>query len=187
MRWLVLLAIGCRHPHAAVGNTERGDQTLAAAGDCTARIEHWKPGNRDRYAFEDRKTGKRGFKDKRGKVVIPARFNFAYEFSPAGIAAAVDNGAFVFIDPTGAVIARAYAFDNGPDYFQEGFARIVDGQHKIGYMTEAGVIAIPPRFDAAAGFCHGKAEVDLAGESFYIDTKGSKTEAPPRAKPDPDD
>ena len=97
-----------------------------AAEDCMSSVESAKPGNHDRFAFQGADE-LYGYKNGKGQVVIAPRLRYAYEFKPGGIAAAVDNDAsFVFIDTSGKVIARAYAFDNGPDYFQEGLARIVD-------------------------------------------------------------
>lgn len=50
---------------------------------------------------------------------------FAYEFSEAGVAAAIDDRGPVFIGGDGREIARAFRYDNGPDYFTEGRARVV--------------------------------------------------------------
>jgi hypothetical protein len=150
--------------------------------ECRAIVESAKAGNHDRYAFESN-DGRYGYKNKRGDVVIPPTFQFAYEFKPGGIAAAVaaDNS-FVFIDPSGKVVARAYAYDNGPDYFQEGYARIIDG-NKIGFIDDKGHIVIPPRFDEADSFCYGKAQVREAGKQLFIDKQGQPTTPPDKAPP----
>lgn len=145
---------------------------------CEPTIESQPAGNYDRYSFEDPKTGLVGFKNSAGAVVIPATYRFAYEFGTGGIAAAVDGTTpFVFIDSAGKVIAKAYAYDNGPDYFQDGLARIVDPRGKIGFIDNRGKIVITPQFDDAASFCHGKAEVAAGGKTFVIDRAG-KTVAP---------
>jgi len=115
------------------------------------------PGAHDRYRFEAA-DGRHGFRDKSGKVVIPPRFRFAYEFSPEGVAPVVEDKRFAFIDTKGHVIAEAYGYDNGPDYFVEGRARIVRGG-KVGYIDRAGKIAIEPRWEYAAPFCEGRAAV----------------------------
>jgi hypothetical protein len=146
--------------------------------DCAGEVESSKPGNHDRYAFEA-PDGSYGFKTKAGAVAIAPRFKYAYEFKPTGIAAAVDSDAsFVYIDTSGKVIARAYAFDNGPDYFQEGHARIVDDKKKVGFISERGVITIAPRFEEAASFCHGKASVRENGQELWIDKSGKPTTPP---------
>jgi hypothetical protein len=152
--------------------------------DCASGVESSKPGNHDRYAFEAG-DGSYGYKTKAGAVAIAPRFRYAYEFKPTGIAAAVEGDAsFVYIDASGNVIARAYAFDNGPDYFQEGHARIVDEQKRVGFINERGVITIAPRFEEAASFCRGKAAVREGGKDLWIDKRGEPT-TPPPADPAP--
>jgi hypothetical protein len=97
-----------------------------------------------------------------------------------GVAAVIDQmSSYLFIDASGKELARAYAVDSGPDYFQEGHARIWDKRKKVGFMNDRGKIVIPPKFDGAASFCLGKAEVELEGETFYIDKRGNKTTPPP--------
>jgi WG containing repeat len=183
--WLFLVACGTQPPPAPVGNAHpRGNAApaVAAKEDCSSRIEGWKAGNLDRFAFEDG-NHKFGFRDGKGRVVIAAQYNHVYEFSPYGIAAVVDaTHPFLFIDASGKVLAQAFAYDNGPDYFQEGYARIVDPDKKVGFVTERGAIATPPRFEAAASFCHGKAEVEIDGETYFIDKHGNKTTPPPLDK-----
>lgn len=133
-------------------------------------------GLHDRAQFQDPATEKVGFKDQAGTVVIPATYVATYNFSPRGLAAAIDGTTpFVFIDPRGAVVAKAYAYDNGPDYYQEGFARFVGANGKIGYFSEAAAtLDIAPQFDDAAPFCNGKAQVRIGSDAFEIDTKGAR-------------
>jgi len=112
--------------------------------------------------FQDA-SGDYGFKDARGRVVIPARYSFAYEFNENGIAAVIvllgDHGVRpMFIDTNGNKIAEAYFFDNGPDYFVDGFSRIV-GHGKIGFMDRRGKVVIPPRYDFAWPMCAGRSVV----------------------------
>jgi hypothetical protein len=168
----------------------RTDPVKLSVEDCTSLGGGWKPGNHDRFAFQDPASKKYGFRDKAGKVAIAATFLHAYEFSPHGVAGVVVDGKqgspFQFIDPTGKVLARAFAFDNGPDYWQEGMARIVDDAKRVGFIDERGTIAIAPKFISAAAFCHGKAEVELDGETFFIDKRGNKTTPPvPDKEPPP--
>lgn len=148
--------------------------------DCSGKIEDSKPGNHDRFAFEAA-DGRYGYKDSKGNVVITPTLRFGYEFKPTGIAAVVDgNAQFAFIDASGKQIARAFAYDNGPDYFQEGFARIVDDKKLIGFMSDRGVTParLAPRFDKADSFCGGKAKVMERGTVFFIDRTGERTDPP---------
>jgi len=108
--------------------------------------------------------------------VIPATFPDGYPFTPGGVAAVIDGKTpFVYIDVNGKVVAKGFAYDNGPDYYHEGFARIVGPDGKIGYLGEtSGRIEIPPTFDKAMPFCNGKASVEVAGEEFEVDPRGAR-------------
>lgn len=155
----------------------------AAEGDCAAQVEDSQPGNHDRFAFTEGDEEVYGYKDGKGTVVIAPRFGYAYEFGSGGVAAAVErpttpdgSARFVFIDASGKELAVAYAFDNGPDYFQEGVARIVaDG--KVGFLDRTGVIVIAPQFAGASGFCHGQATVHDGRETWEIDRAGKAVTA----------
>jgi hypothetical protein len=169
----------------------RSDVDGSDAGACEPEMamDH-QPGAHDRFHFEAA-DGRHGFKDRSGKVVIEPRFRFAYEFSPEGVAPVVEEKRFAFIDVTGHVIAEAYPYDNGPDYFVEGRARIL--RHgKIGFIDRAGKIVIEPRWEYATSFCEGRAAVckgcrvrvrhgekELGGGKWgYIDLEG-KVVVPP--------
>jgi rRNA maturation protein Nop10 len=106
--------------------------------------------------FEQR--GKWGYRDTRGAVVIPPRFDLAKPFSPEGLAAVVDNQGWAYIDTAGKLVIRPLVFDNGPDYFRENLARFTEAG-KYGFFDRRGQIAIPPRFDFAAPFSEGLAAV----------------------------
>lgn len=75
-------------------------------------------------------------------------------------------------------LATPFLFDNGADYFQEGFARIVDPSGKMGFISAAGVIVVPPTYDFVYPFCHGVARTALAGKAGYLDTNGAPTAGP---------
>jgi len=133
-------------------------------------------GLHDRYMFRDEAIEKQGFKTKAGKVVIPARYIDVYPFTPGGLAAVTDGVTpFAFIDIDGNVFAKAYAFDNGPDYYQEGYARVVAPDGRIGYVSEtSGRIEIAATYAKASPFCDGKAEVEVDGQRFQIDRLGNR-------------
>lgn len=97
-----------------------------------------------------------GFKDAKGQVVLPARYEVVQEFTPGGVACVVDGGAWVCIDGRGAEVVRPFIFDNGPDGFAEGLARFVEGD-KLGFFDESGARVIPARLDFARGFAGGRA------------------------------
>jgi hypothetical protein len=187
VRWWLGFAVACGGSATPpVGNVapvrpEVPVEVPVGPEDCAARVEDWAPGNHDRHRFEDPLSGKYGFRDGTGAVVIAPQYHFAYEFGPGGVAAVIDaKTPFIYIAPNGKTIANAFASDNGPDYFQEGHARIVDANKKIGFMTDRGTITITPRFDAAESFCHGKARVKLGSEELWIDKRGNQTTPPPK-------
>lgn len=65
--------------------------------------------------------------------------------------------------------------------FSEGLAAVsmnVDGESLYGYIDQTGAMVIPPRFDRAADFKDGLAEVILADQRAVIDRKGNFTSPP---------
>ena len=96
---------------------------------------------------------------------------------------------WIGIDQSEKELVEFFIYDNGPDYFEEGLARIQkDG--KIGFVNEAGEIVIEPQFAFADPFENGKARATNSGvkktegehwfwdskDWFYIDTTGKKVE-----------
>lgn len=60
-----------------------------------------------------------GYRTHSGKVVIPPRFSWAYQFSSEGIAAVmIEDNYWSYIDTRGHELLRPFIFDNGPDYFR---------------------------------------------------------------------
>jgi hypothetical protein len=124
---------------------------------CVATMFDHEAGQHDRFVVEDA-GGLHGYQNAAGEMVIAPRFLFAYSFSPEGVAAVIEDGVPAYIDPQGRVIAQAFLYDNGPDYFTEGRARVVV-EGKVGFIDRFGKIAVAPRYDYAAAFCHGLAVV----------------------------
>jgi hypothetical protein len=155
------------------------------APECEPWMPEWSEPQHDRVLFQDPTTELWGYKNAAGAVVLAPQYQHAWTFWPGGFAAVLPQDKditdrkhpFLFIDPTGKTIARAFTFDNGPDYYQEGFFRITDAG-KRGFMNDRGEIVIAPQYETVFAFCHGKARVEHAGQTFYIDTKGAKTTAP---------
>lgn len=107
--------------------------------------------------------GKWGYRDPRGVVVIPPRFELAKPFSPEGLAAVVDEQGWAYIDATGKLVIRPLVFDNGPDYFREDLARFTE-DGKYGFFDRRGRAVISPRFDYAAPFASGLAAICVGCE-----------------------
>ena len=98
-----------------------------------------------------------GYRDPAGAVTIAPRFVHAAPFGDRPIAWAIEPERTVWIDATGAVVARAFVFDNGADDFAEGLTRIVDDAGRVGFMDEQGAVVLAPRYDFATPFEHGAA------------------------------
>jgi hypothetical protein len=70
------------------------------------------------------------------------------------------GGDWVGIDRQERVLFRPFLFDNGPDYPAEGVLRIVNAAGLIGYAdTTTGRVVLPPQYEAAFPFEHGRARV----------------------------
>ncbi|MDB4908433.1 MAG: Leptospira repeat protein [Gemmatimonadetes bacterium] len=178
---VLVLALACADPAArpataAATHDTAADTAAVAVTEAACEAQAGRPAAAypGRRVFEDTLTGMKGYRNARGAVVIPARYVAAYEFGSGGVAAVIDGTTpFAFIDSSGRVIARAYAMDNGPDYFQENRARILAGD-RVGYIDPRGRIVIAPRFERALSFCHGTAEVWEHGTRFSIDSLGTR-------------
>ena len=113
-------------------------------------------------------TGKCGYKHN-GRVVIPAKFDYACPFSE-GLALVEINGKYGYIDKTGTVVIPAkfdYAWP-----FSEGLA-MVDINDKDGYIDKTGTMVIPAKFDVAWSFSEGLATVNINDKYGYIDKTGT--------------
>jgi hypothetical protein len=104
-----------------------------------------------------------GYKDRSGKVVLPAIYLFAEAFGRRPIAAVLIDaeiagaaGGLAWIDSTGKVVARPMNDDNGADPFREGRARVVEAG-RIGFIDERGKVVIEPRFEIVGPFSQGRA------------------------------
>lgn len=105
-------------------------------------------------SFED--DGRYGYRDEQGRVVLPAQYFTAEEFNAQGVAAVTTEDGPVWIDASGKELLRAFLFDNGHDYFEDGVARYVD-QGKVGFCDAGAAIVIPAQFDFVRPFSGGLA------------------------------
>lgn len=135
--------------------------------------------------------GLSGYRTAAGEVVIPATYSMASPFVDA-VAAVLSDKGWVFIDAAGKVLATPFLFDNGPDEFVDGRARVVEGE-KYGFLASTGELVVPPTWSFAQAFSGGYAAVcegckrEDSGEHFvmtggkwgYVDVAG-KLVIPPR-------
>lgn len=93
---------------------------------------------------EDVKTGKTGFIDKNGKVVIPFQFDAAQDFSEIGLAAVKIGNLWGYINSEGEMIISP-KYQVAHDFSDEGYAVVKVGD-KFGYIDTEGKFLIPPTF-----------------------------------------
>lgn len=126
----------------------------------------------DLIPVKDTKTGKFGFMDSYGKLVINYQFDDAYEFKE-GFAAVYKNYKAGFINKFGNLV-MPYQFD-AADSFSCGLASVFDTvNNKYGFIDTSGSLAIPYKFDDASYFNKGLAPVKDPNTNMYgfINTKG---------------
>lgn len=123
------------------------------------------------------KGGKYGFRDKNGKVVIPAKYYDVGDFSEGLAAVEVAGEKFTigqrwgYIDKTGSMVIP-------PQYcnakkFSEGLAA-VQKEKGYGYIDKAGDIVIPMRYTNGFDFTNGLARVLHPNKRWvYIDKTGA--------------
>ncbi|MCC7303643.1 MAG: WG repeat-containing protein [Bacteroidia bacterium] len=129
-------------------------------------------GDRKPEVFE--KDGKYGFRDSLG-VIIPARYDFAYDFDTSLVTAVTDSSGWSIIDRKGNYLLTPVVYDNGPDYFEEGLARFIDNG-KMGFFNTRGQKVIPANWDFATPFKAGLTSVCLGCSQVPIDEEHWKME-----------
>lgn len=124
------------------------------------------------------KDGKSGFIDHTGRVVIPFRFDKAYDFHE-GLALVIIQGKKSFIDTTGRILFAA-EYDVIRD-FSEGLCAVNIGEKRIpniglisdpgkwGYLDKTGKLAIPMKFTHAENFSEGLAAIKDGERGAFID------------------
>ena len=109
-------------------------------------------------------------KYKTGDVVIPFKYDEAYNFSE-GLAMVKLNGKWGFVDKSGKVVVPLkYDF---PDDFSEGLATVTL-KGKWGFIDKSGKEVVPLKYDAVWKFSEGLACVDLNGKKGFIDKSGNE-------------
>ncbi|RYZ46136.1 MAG: WG repeat-containing protein, partial [Sphingobacteriales bacterium] len=141
---------------------------LAAAYIC--------PAQEKLYYFINPADSLVGVKNSSGKVIIPAKYNFAYqqiesvdrpiteatiyfldwENNPTCIPALSAGDVY---DRTGSLLYHPMQYDNGPDIFTEGLTRCVSKGHKAGFANANGKIVIKAEYDWVSEFNYGYAFV----------------------------
>jgi WG containing repeat len=122
-------------------------------------------------------NGLYGYKDDKGKIIIPAQYITATYFFTGVDKAWVYNGTkFALIDKKNKlVIPFKYSYVN---FFQEGMAvvatntKFMEAGGNYGFVDKNGKEIIPLIYEAVEEFKDGKAKVKKEGKEFYIDKTG---------------
>jgi hypothetical protein len=123
-----------------------------------------------------RKGEKWGYRDAIGKVIVRAKYKFAYTFSEG--LAMVSNKKVGFIDKTGKEVIPL-KYDAASRFYEDGLA-MVKLNGKVGFIDKTGKGVIPLKYDAADNFNkYGLARVKLNGKYGFIDKTG-KDVIPPK-------
>lgn len=137
-------------------------------------------------AVQDEKTGKWGYANEKGKIIIPGKYDLAKHFGNSDLAQVYlgtvysstgiqDEGKWGLIDRTGKEIvpckySRIYDF-------QEGLAEVYIGKThngapvggKFGFIDTAGTEVVPCKYDYTFwGFNEGLAAVSSGGEFEFV-------------------
>lgn len=125
---------------------------------------------------QERTSGKHGFIDRSGAVVIPLDFLWSSSFSEGLAAVTVYiNGDYKlgYIDSTGNfVIPPTYHWSIRPRAFSGGMAVIEDEDGKFGCIDRAGNLVLPYEYDNADSFDDELLLVEVGRNQFFIDKTG---------------
>lgn len=123
-----------------------------------------------------RENGQVGLKDDAGRVLVPACYSdigwTLYDTDPQGgeiefmggirqpdaANDAPNSAAGDVYDRRGNYLYSPISFDNGTDYWEEGYRRFIEGG-KVGFVDGDGRKVIPAQYAAATPFFHGYATV----------------------------
>jgi len=122
---------------------------------------------KDEYLFkyDDESRLCFGYKNKKGEIVIPAKYSLA-EDTFRTTAFVCEGNSWKLIDKKGNILLVPFIYDNGPDYVVEGVFRFVENG-KMGFATHEGKIVIPAQFDFVTQFENGFAEYHIGGHREY--------------------
>lgn len=120
------------------------------------------------YFFDN---GKYGFKNKKGEIIIPAKFDRVNDFRESDLVAVKINEKWGFIDKAGSVIIEPQ-FDAVRGFHNSNLAAvgIYEGSWKWGSINKKGQLIIPMIFSDSPCFCKGMStsSMDMSSEVAYV-------------------
>ena len=127
--------------------------------------------NKRYFALQQKDSGKWGLVDYKGDLIAPFIYDDIGGFveGEGEYIHMIINGKCGLLDCLGNIVVEPISDDVVS--FYEGLA-IIKQDKKFGYADSSGKIVIPIIYDNATNFNFGKAEVQLNGETFYINRKG---------------
>lgn len=130
-----------------------------------------------------------GYLNSDGDTIVPiGKYYYCYTDTIYDFGMVMENetGKIIGIDQNATKLFEVFIYDNGPDYVESGFFRIIRNG-KIGYANQHGEIIIKPRFTCAYPFdgdfakVSDNCETEHDGEnsiwksdSWYLITKDGK-------------
>jgi len=117
----------------------------------------------------DNSTGKWGYVDTLGKIVLAPQWDMAEDFSE-GLASVGLNNLFGYIDDHGIEVIPIKYNSTGSFFNNMALVSLID---KWGFIDKKGMEIIPIKYDKAIPFSEGVSEVELDGKIGSIDTTGT--------------
>jgi hypothetical protein len=117
--------------------------------------------------------GKYGYQDENGKIIIPLKYDTAYDFSNNGLARVALNHRYGFIDKTGKEVIEL-KYDGASDFSkEEGLAIVLIGSQS-GFINTGGKEVTEIKYDVARPFTEGLAAVKIGSRAGFINTSGKE-------------
>ena len=122
----------------------------------------------------DNEDYKYGFVDKEGNLIIPYKYDCAYDFTEGLAMVYITKNRtdyYGYIDEQGNEIIQLQ-YEYGENFSQD--LALVRQNRKFGFIDKKGDVIIPFKFDDADSFESGKARVKIKNRQFYIDKTGNE-------------
>jgi len=124
----------------------------------------------DLALYKSKSSGKYGYIDKAGNIVIKALYSDAFNFSEGLACVSIDNSViYGFINNKGDFVIQARS--EAPFSFSEGLCIFIEN-NKYGFLDKTGNVVIPAKYDEVLGFSDGLASVRINDKWGFIDKKG---------------
>jgi hypothetical protein len=118
-------------------------------------------------------SGKWGYVNVKGEMVIPAQYEHCDAFGENGLAVVVKDKVTSIINSKGEIIPSEVTILSVKEY-KDGLLEISSNK-KFGFLNSQGKIAIPLKYDDVTEFNGGNAVAKIGTNYFILDTKGTET------------